>query len=325
MDEHDLIRLRERMGDQYLGRRLHAQVTRILYLVGQGRGGFHYENVEVIMRLLKLLLRVSGIQAHGKRNALDLQVRENRVVLPTLPPALEGIRIAHLSDLHLDGYPGLGQHIAHTLADHTFDAAVLTGDYRFYTTGHYDRVAQELRALVPALRAHAQRFGVYAILGNHDFIEMVPVLENAGAQTLLNEAVALTADDATLWLVGLDDAHYYGTYDFAKPLRGIPPNAPRILLIHSPEVIPEASAHGFELYLTGHTHGGQICLPNGFAPLKNAHCARRYIAGAWSFNGMQGYTSRGVGASGVFARFFCPPEVVIHILTRADLGHSETR
>ena len=60
----------------------------------------------------------------------------------------------------------------------------------------------------------------------------------------------------------------------------------RILLAHSPEVIPEASERGFCLYLTGHTHAGQICLPGGWPPMVNARCPRRYIAGAWTFNGM---------------------------------------
>jgi predicted MPP superfamily phosphohydrolase len=57
-------------------------------------------------------------------------------------------------------------------------------------------------------------------------------------------------------------------------------------------------------------------LPGGIPVLVNAKCARRYIAGVWQHNGMAGYTSRGVGSSGVFARFFCPPEIVIHVLRR---------
>jgi predicted MPP superfamily phosphohydrolase len=316
MDEHDLMRLRERMGDHYLGRRLRAQVTRILFIVGQGRGGFHYENVEFIMRVLRGGLHLTGLDRRGRANALALQVRENTVVIPNLPPAFDGLRIAHLSDLHLDGYAGLGRHIAATLADHPFDLAVLTGDYRFHTTGQDAFATRELHELVPALRQQARRFGVLAILGNHDFIEMVPELESAGARTLLNEAHALQDGNVTLWIVGLDDAHYYGVHDFEMALRDIPASDPRILLIHSPEVIPEASARGFALYLTGHTHGGQVCLPGGIPVLVNAKCARRYIAGVWQHNGMAGYTSRGVGSSGVFARFFCPPEIVIHVLRR---------
>jgi predicted MPP superfamily phosphohydrolase len=217
--------------------------------------------------------------------------------------------------LHLDGYPGLGKHIADKLADHAYDVAVLTGDYRFHTTGDSTHVTRELGDLVGALRERA-RHGVFGILGNHDFIEMVPVLESVGVQTLLNESVALQKNGASLWLVGLDDAHFYGAYDFDKALSGVSNGDARIALIHSPEIIPEASERGFALYLTGHTHGGQVCLPGGTAILANARCARQYLAGAWSYNGMRGYTSRGTGSSGVFARFFCPPEIVIHTLTR---------
>jgi len=315
MDAQDLERLRVRMGDAYLGRRLHTQVTRILQLLGEGRGGLHYENVEFIMRTLDFLLRISGLHHLGTRNALDIQVREHRVTIPNLPAEFDGLRLAHLSDLHLDGYPGLGQHIADKLAAHTYDVAVLTGDYRFHTTGDSTHVTRELRDLIGAVRDCA-RFGVFGILGNHDFIEMVPVLEAAGVQTLLNESVALKQNGAQLWLVGLDDAHFYGAYDFDKALSGVSNGDARIALVHSPEIIPEASAHGFALYLTGHTHGGQVCLPGGTAILANARCARKYLAGAWCYNGMQGYTSRGTGSSGVFARFFCPPEIVIHTLTR---------
>jgi uncharacterized protein len=120
-----------------------------------------------------------------------------------------------------------------------------------------------------------------------------------------------------LWLIGLDDAHFYGLHDFDKALQGTATDAAKILLVHSPELIPQAAARGFGLYLTGHTHAGQLCLPGGHPVLLNARCARRYTAGPWQFNGMSGYTSAGVGSSGIFARFFCPPEIVIHTLHRA--------
>jgi predicted MPP superfamily phosphohydrolase len=317
MDEHDLANLRARMGDHHLGSRLRAQVNRILHVTGQGRGGLHYENVEFLMRVANLGLRASGLGKLGHRNALDFQVRENRARMRDLPQSFDGLRILHLSDLHLDGFAGMGARIAQSLVGIDFDLAVLTGDYRFHTTGQYGDVARELGDLIPGLQMRAQRFGVYGILGNHDFVEMVPVLESAGVKTLLNESVALKDGAHALSLVGLDDAHFYGLHDFDKALRAMPNDTARILLVHSPEIISEASRYGFGLYLTGHTHGGQICLPNGLPLLVNAKCSRRYVAGAWSYNGMSGYTSRGVGSSGVFARFFCPPELVVHILQRA--------
>ena len=88
-----------------------------------------------------------------------------------------------------------------------------------------------------------------------------------------------------------------------------------ILLSHSPETHREAAALGYDLQLSGHTHGGQICLPGGIPILHNAPgCRRELIAGPWREGSMLGYTSRGAGAAGVAARFFCPPEITIHTL-----------
>ena len=336
MDEHSLLELRDRIGDEHLGRRLRAQVDLTVRILGQGRARFHFENVPFFIEIVKLVLRVTGLHSQGRRNALALTVRENRAAIRDLPAPFDGLRVLHLSDLHLDGYPGFGQHIANAISGLDFDVCVLTGDFRFFGSGQYHTLAAELDALAPAL---ACRFGVYGILGNHDFIEMVPMIEARGIRMLLNESVALTTGgphpslartsafppkvggdrggaeaEASLWLVGLEDAHLYGLHDFDKGLRDVPPDAPRILLIHSPEVIPEAGSRGFGLYLTGHTHGGQFCLPGGWGPYANARCPRRYAAGAWQYNGMAGYTSWGTGSSGVFARFFCPPEIVIHTL-----------
>jgi uncharacterized protein len=311
MDETDLLALRQRVGDDHLGRRLRAQVDRSLRIKGQGRGGPHFENFSPMIRAVGVILRLTGLYARAQRNALALTVHERPVTIHALPAAFNGLRLLHLSDLHLDGYPGFGARIAAALRGQQFDLAVLTGDFRFYDTGRYQPIAAELAALVPAL---ACRFGVYGILGNHDFIEMVPVIEQAGVRLLLNEAVALEAGGARLWLVGLDDAHFYGLHDFRKALDGVPADETRLLLVHSPEVIPEAAANGFSLYLSGHTHGGQMCLPGGFAPYINVRCTRNQMVGAWRKDRMEGYTSAGVGASGVFGRFFCPPEIVIHRL-----------
>ncbi len=314
MDEQSLQALRERMGDEYLGRRLRAQIRRMKRLRGHGRGRFHFENISGLMKTIKMVLRMTGLQEAGRRNALQLVARINQVRVSGLSAPLAGLRLLHITDLHLDGYPGLGAHIGRIAAGQKFDVCLLTGDYRYYETGTYRHIEAELAGLLPSL---ACRFGVYGILGNHDFIEMVPVLEAAGVRMLLNESACLTVDGANVWIVGLDDAHYYGLHDFTKGLRGVPCDELRILLAHSPEIIPEASVRGFALYLSGHTHGGQICLPGGWPPYVNARCPRRYIAGAWNFHGMAGYTSYGAGTSGVFARFFCPPEIVIHELVPA--------
>lgn len=311
MDEHSFEELRQRIGDEHLGNRLHAQVDHILSVTGQGLGTFHYENISAFFRLIDFTLRLSGMKKIGQDNALRFLVRENPVEFYRLPPSFIGLRILHLSDLHLDGFPGLGRRIAQAVSGLSFDVCVLTGDFRFSDTGRYLHLAEELNALVAACKC---RLGIYGVLGNHDFIEMVPLIEGAGVRLLLNESIALQTNDEKLWLVGLDDAHFYGLHNFDQALRGVPADAPKILLVHSPELIPQAAERGFGLYLAGHTHAGQMCLPGGLPVLLNVRCSRQYIAGAWRFNRMSGYTSAGIGSSGVFARFFCPPEVVIHTL-----------
>jgi len=311
MEEQTFNDLRQRLGDEHLGRRMRAQVDYILNVTGQGMGSFHYENIPLFIRLVDFSLRVSGLKKYGERNALQFAVRQNRVPFPGLPKSFDGLRVLQLTDLHLDGYPGLGALIAQAVSGLSFDLCVLTGDFRFSDTGRYLHLVEELEALVPALKCP---LGVYGVLGNHDFIEMAPLIEAAGVRLLLNESMAFDKDGGNLHLIGLEDAHFYGLHDFDKALQGVPADAAKILLVHSPEVIPQAAARGFGLYLAGHTHAGQMCLPGGIPLLLNARCPRRYVAGGWQYNGMSGYTSAGIGSSGVFARFFCPPEMVIHTL-----------
>lgn len=311
MDEQTFNALRERLGDEHFGRRMRTQVDHILNVMGNGVGSFHYENIPTFVKFVEFTLRISGLKKIGERNALQFIVRENPVPFPNLPDAFNGLRILHLSDIHIDGYPGFGKHIARAISGLSFDLCVVTGDFRIWDTGRYLHIVEELQALAPALQC---KHGAYGILGNHDFIEMVPMIESTGIPLLMNEAIALDTNGEKLWIVGLDDAHFYGEQDFNKALKNVPSDAVKILLAHSPELLPEAAELGFGLYLTGHTHAGQMCLPGGIPILRNARCKSKYIAGQWKYNDMNGYTSAGVGCSGVFARFYCPPEIVVHTL-----------
>ena len=104
--------------------------------------------------------------------------------------------------------------------------------------------------------------------------------------------------------------------DIETAAQGIPVDKASILLIHSPEKIPEAAAAGFNAYFCGHTHGGQIGLPLIGTPFTNSRCQRRFTNGAFEYEGMQGYTHRGTGASSVAVRFRSPSEIVIHTLRK---------
>jgi predicted MPP superfamily phosphohydrolase len=187
---------------------------------------------------------------------------------------------------------------------------VITGDFRNSTDTDFGPALAATRTILSAVSAPC-----FGILGNHDFIEMVGPIEDMGCRMLLNETAYLERNGERLWFAGVDDPHFYQTHDLEKTRAEIPRDAASILLAHSPEAAGPAAALGFSLMLSGHTHGGQICLPGGYAPiLPVKKLARDLVKGAWRRGTMQGYTSPGTGACGVAARFNCPPEITVHIL-----------
>jgi predicted MPP superfamily phosphohydrolase len=128
---------------------------------------------------------------------------------------------------------------------------------------------------------------------------------------LINDHVCLERGQHRLFLAGLDDHHYFRADDLGRADQGIPQHSCKIMVCHSPEKYKEVADQGYGLYLAGHTHGGQICLPGGIALVSSATVPRRMIRGPWRYGHMTGYTSKGIGASGVMARFCCAPEITL--------------
>jgi hypothetical protein len=154
-------------------------------------------------------------------------------------------------------------------------------------------------------------------LGNHDTIRMVPALEEIGIRMLLNESEAIERGGQHIHLVGIDDAHYYRVDNIEKAASNVPAAEFSILLSHTPEIYRQAAHAGFQLMLSGHTHGGQICLPGAIPIILDSVLPRRMGAGAWTYRGMVGYTSVGVGSSILPVRLNCPPEITLHRLLRS--------
>ena len=310
MAEHvNLKALLERVGQGHLAQRLLRQAEHVSTMFGPGLIHFHIENMHWTHWLLRMALRCSGLYRHGQRNALSPTVRHNTVLLPGLPAAFHGFRLLQLSDLHCDINAGIVTSVIARIREEPYDVCVLTGDYRSRTFGSFELTLAEMARLRVAIHGP-----VYAVLGNHDFIEMVAPLEAMGIRVLLNESILIERGASALCLAGVDDAHYYEVDDLAKAARGCCPGVPAILLSHTPEIYRQAAVCGFQLMLCGHTHGGQICLPGGFPLVLNVRCPRALCMGAWRYQTLQGYTSRGVGVSGVDVRFNSPGEIVIHQL-----------
>lgn len=301
--------LNQRVGRLHLWLRQGIQRDHVDQIFGRGRNFFHIENWYSIHTLMRFALQLTGLYGRGRRNAADIQVRSNRVSIPALPRPFHGLRLLHLSDIHLDMDPDIHEALIRRVAATAHDLCVITGDFRARTHGDCQPAITAMERLRPHLTGP-----VYGVLGNHDFIEMVPGLEALEVRVLLNESLALEREGACLYLAGVDDPHYYHADNLEKAADGIPPGAVAILLSHSPEIYRHAAHAGFKLMLCGHTHGGQICLPGGIPLTYNAHCPRRLGLGPWRWGEMQGYTSAGAGSCVVPVRFNCQPEITVHRL-----------
>lgn len=306
-------RLAARVGRLHLWQRRGVERDHVAQIFGRGRNLFHIENWYSVHALMRLALRGLGMYGRGRQNAQRIRLTHNNFTLQRLPSAFHGLRLLHLSDLHLDMDPAIHRALIEAVRGAEYDLCVMTGDFRARTYGSWDAAIQAMATLRPTLTTP-----IYAVLGNHDFIGMVPALEDLDVRVLLNESAPIEHRGDVLWLAGIDDPHYYRADNLEKAADAIPADACAVLLSHSPEIYRHAAHAGFDLMLCGHTHGGQICLPGGFALTYNAKCPRALGRGPWRWGGMQGYTSVGAGSCVVPVRYSCPPEITVHRLLRGS-------
>ncbi|MEI8351740.1 MAG: metallophosphoesterase [bacterium] len=301
--------LEQRLGRALLTQRRHLQEHYVSRMFGHGLTYFHIENMLWVHWMIRFGLKMTGLYNRGRRNALSVRVKHNRLPIRGLPPEFEGFVLLQLSDLHLDINEDMADAIARVVAPLQYDMCVMTGDYRAKTYGSIDRALEDLARLRRVLHGE-----VYGVMGNHDFVEMLPRMEAMGIRFLMNEHILLRRGGAAICLAGVDDIHFYETDNIQKAAAHLDHEVPSILLSHSPEIYRKAAACKFDAVLCGHTHGGQICLPGGFPLLVNTRAPLKMARGAWEYRGMKGYTSVGTGCSGIDVRFCCPPEVTLHTL-----------
>lgn len=256
-----------------------------------------------------------GLYARGIQNSLNVKLEEQSFYFSTLPESFDKFRILFLTDLHLDGLDGLTESIIDKIKDIQVDLCIMGGDIRMEVYGSIIPSIRHLRNLVSHIQS---KHGIVGILGNHDSIEMVPDLEETGIFMLINDSKPIEVNGHRLWIVGVDDPHYYKMHDTKRAFRQVSDNDFKIFVAHSPEAYLEAADFNSDLYLCGHTHGGQICFP-GLKPIyTNSRAPRNTASGRWEQEKMLGYTCRGAGASGIPLRFNCPGEISIITLHKAD-------
>jgi len=278
------------------------------------RGKRLAESVQV--RVLRAGLRAVGIYNRGIGNVLSPTLRHVEFTCPSLPASFDSFRILHLSDFHFPGPPGFCDAVAGIIAAPECvdcDLCVLTGDYAFNRRADAGAVAEVLAGLLEPL---APRHGMLAVPGNNDTSRLLELLRRNGLRVLVNEHVVIERGAERIYTAGVDDPHEFRCDSAAAATRGVPDGVFTLFLAHSPETAVAAAHSGANVYLCGHTHGGQICLPGGRPVFINTRCPRSRAAGTWRIGSMQAYTTRGLGASTVELRYNCPPDAAVVTLKR---------
>ena len=272
-----------------------------------GLNFFHVENFPPSHALIRAFLMATGLYWRGVRNAKQVRVTHNVIKSARLPNSFHGYTLLQISDLHTDMNADVIERIRSLVHSLHYNACVMTGDFRGKTYGPFEATLKGMERLLNALKEP-----VYGVLGNHNSIVMVPGLEKIGIRMLLNENEIIERGHQRIYLAGIDDAHFYQADNIEKAAAGILHDEFAILLSHTPEIYRHAAHAGFDVLISGHTHGGQICLPGGIPITLNSNLPRRLGSGPWTYHEMIGYTSRCAGSSVVPVRFNCPPEITLH-------------
>lgn len=262
-----------------------------------------------------------GLSAYGIWSAERLPALTRRtLVFDNLPPGLDGLRIAHLSDVHA-GIHMSGEKMAALVAQ----TNALEPDLILQTGDMIDISQSFIPDYVRAFRDLHAPLGVVTVLGNHDRYTgadaVIKGVRDAGQVFVQNGAHVIEHRGAALALVGIDDPRNWRADDpqgddLEAALRVTPPEreAFRILLAHRPGAFDGAAPRGIPLTLAGHIHGGQFYLPViGWSP---GRLITKYVMGHFTHGSSQLYVSRGIGVVGVPLRVFAPPEIALFELRR---------
>lgn len=307
-------KLIERLGKDHFYRRLHRQKI----ADRSGETGIACElNKENILyffyRIFFYFLKKTFLFQKGVVNTLDYQVINVVTTFPSLPKTFNGLRILQLSDLHIRAIPDNGRKLCEIVRQLQADMCVFTGDFHL---GRMHPIRETITVCADIIRSLNVSWGIWGILGNHDPIQLVPELEDMGCRMLMNESICIEKSGENIWIIGIDDAHFFHCDDLNAAMARVPENAFKILLAHSPQNYADAAQKRLDFMLCGHTHGGQICFRKNSPLIANARCPKCFTSGPWLYEGMKGYTCRGIGVSAVPVRFGCTPEITLHELRR---------
>lgn len=229
----------------------------------------------------------------------------------------ESLRLLHVGDIHVERTTERERRLNAMIESLQPDLIVFSGDFVSLSYTNDAQAKKDIRAIIGAWRAP---LGVYCVAGTPVVEPMTRVLEFVegldNLTLLANRWVTVEAPGGVLHILGLITTHDLKTdrEALARMMQTAPDDGVKLLLVHAPDIAPEAADAQIDLYLCGHTHGGQIRLPLIGALASSSQLGRRFIMGRYQVGRMTLYTSRGVGMEGLGApraRLLCPPEITL--------------
>ena len=260
-----------------------------------------------------LLVLIPGTWAFWIEPA-SLRNEGHQLELPSWPTTCDGLRVAVLADLHV-GSPfnhldKLAEIVDLTQAAEP-DLVLLAGDFVIHGVIGGDFVAPE--PVAQELARLSAPFGVYAVLGNHDWWfdaeRVASALREVGIPLLEDESTRISRGNCEFWLAGVSD-FWEGAHDITRALRVVPASAPSILFTHNPDLFPDVPP-SVSLTIAGHTHGGQVYVPGFGRLVVPSRYGERYAFGHIIEAGRHLFVSSGLGTSILPVRFLVPPEVSV--------------
>lgn len=268
---------------------------------------------EIVYYPLRIAASFPLVKTLTGNEAASLSITQQTIAIRDLPAAFDGLTMAFLTDFHAGPLtpPGFWERVIEGTNRLNPDVVLLGGDYVTRDTVPID-------SLVSALALLRAPLGIYGVLGNHDYYHdadaVRAALQRAGVTDVTNTGRWLTRADSRIRIAGVGDL-WEDSQDLRAALDGTRGNEVAILLAHNPDYAVRVNDPRVRLMLSGHTHGGQICLPRVGAVVTNSKYGNRFASGLIPFESFQLYVSRGLGTVVVPVRYQCPPEIVLINLT----------
>ncbi|MGC9261206.1 MAG: metallophosphoesterase [Phycisphaerae bacterium] len=234
------------------------------------------------------------------------QVEYVELAVQHLPQVFSGLQILHLSDLHITRWTGELERWRGRIAPLSPDIAVITGDLG-HRSWKWKKSLPNVQRLLSAIHAP---LGIFFILGNHDSPELGAALNAAGRRMLTNESVIIERAGQRFAIIGVAQ-HRRSDTDIPTAMQQVRPDDFKLMLLHYPDLIHSAVAAGVDVCLAGHTHGGQICFPDGSPIIGHDVLPPSMCTGLSRFGDTWLVVNRGIGKAGLRLRIFCPPQIMM--------------